>query len=363
MPQGSERGMSTIMANRVHDLQATPAVGTSVEIMPGVRWIRMPLPITLDHINLWALEDGDGWTLVDTGIHCPDTIAAWDRIATDDLGGRPVKRLIVTHMHADHAGLAGWLAERFACPLWITDAEYAGAQDMIAGYRDEDRVSDFYRRAGWEPSETERHFRRRKVLGGYYCTLPETYHRMADGDTFLIGSRPWQVITGGGHSADHACLYCPDLDVLISGDMVLPAISSNISVDPEAPEADPLAEWFATLASIRSRVPDSVMVLPSHGGCFRGLHGRIMALEHEQREVLVRLAAALDAPTRPDALFDILFSRPIGRTDISLMTLATGETLAMLNHLAAQGLVAHTLGPDGASRFQRIANELADCCQ
>jgi hypothetical protein len=143
---------------------------------------------------------------------------------------------------------------------------------------------------------------------------------------------------------------------------VLPKISSNVSVEPEAPEADPLGQWFATLDRIRADVPDSVMVPPSHGRCFRGLHDRIATLEHDQREVLARLATALDAPTRPDALFDILFSRPISRTDISLMTLATGETLALLNHLAARGLVARRDGADGVSRFQRIVPECEACC-
>ncbi|WP_374543195.1 MBL fold metallo-hydrolase [Sphingorhabdus sp.] len=339
-----------------------PTPGTSVEIVPGVRWIRMPLPIALDHINLWAIEDGDGWTLVDTGINCPDSMAIWDRIATHDLAGRPVKRLIVTHMHADHAGLAGWLANRFACPLWMADAEYADAQVMVSGNRDRRQVRDFYHRAGWQATEIERYFRRRAVLGSYYCPLPQRYNRMADGDHFLINGRHWRVIAGGGHSAEHACLHCPDLDIFISGDVVLPKISSNVSVEPEAPEADPLGQWFATLDRIRADVPDSVMVLPSHGRCFRGLHDRIATLEHDQREVLARLATALDAPTRPDALFDILFSRPISRTDISLMTLATGETLALLNHLAARGLVARRDGADGVSRFQRIVPECEACC-
>ena len=336
-----------------------PAPGETREIAPGVLWIRMPLPISLDHINLWAIEDGDGWTLIDCGINCPEAIETWERIAAHDLGGRPVKRVIVTHMHPDHAGLAGWLARRFDCPLWMTRAEHRAAKAMLVDDRDDPRVHAFYRAAGWSPEETARYFERRAILARFYAALPDAFETMRDGSAFDIGGRRWTVIVGGGHSPEHACLHCPELGLFISGDMVLPAISPNVSAPVDEPETDAIGDWLAALARIRARVPDSVLVLPSHGQCFHGLHARIDALDRGQRDALARLAAALDAPARADALFGVLFSRPIRRADTPLMTLATGETVALLHHLVANGTLAAETGEDGVTLYRRAGGAAA----
>lgn len=329
-----------------------PAPGASVEIVPGVRWLRMPLPFVLDHINLWAIEDGPGWIIIDTGISHPSSIAAWERILREDLGGKPVTRVIVTHLHADHAGLAGWLVERFDCPLLMTRTEYLAAQSLIAGPGDEFAFHDFYRAAGWQIEEIDAHAKRRRAIARLYAPLPGSIHRLRDGGKLVIGGRVWRVITGGGHSPEHACLHCPELDLFISGDKVLPAISSNISVEVQEPDANPLAEWFETLTRIRGAVPDSVLVLPSHGHCFRGLHARIDALVQDQRAALSRLLEALVVPRRVDELFGILFSRPIPRSDIAKRGLATGETLALLNYLAATQRVQRACGPDRINIYQ-----------
>lgn len=331
-----------------------PAPGASLEIVPGVHWLRMPLPFALDHINLWAIEDGPGWVIIDTGISHPSSIAMWERILREDLGGKPITRVIVTHLHADHAGLAGWLVERFDCPLLMTRTEYLAAQSLIAGTGDKFAFHDFFRAAGWQTEEVDALANRRRTIARFYAPLPGSFHRLSDGGELMIGGRLWRVIAGGGHSPEHACLHCPELDLFISGDKVLPSISSNISVDVQEPDANPLAEWFETLTRIRSAVPDSVLVLPSHGRCFRGLHGRIDALVQDQRAALSRLLEALTMPRRVDEVFGVLFSRPILRTDISQRSLATGEALALLNHLVARQRVQRTCGTDRANIYQIV---------
>lgn len=333
-------------------LPDAPPPGASLEIAPGVRWLRIGLPVALDHINVWAIADGSGWTIVDTGINHHGATAAWEQILREDLEGRPVTKVIVTHLHADHAGLAGWLVDRFDCPLVMTRTEYLMAQSLVAGPGDETAFRDFFRRAGWRPAEIDAIAARKRTIAGFYSPLPGSIRRIRDGESLMIGGRPWRVIAGGGHSPEHACLYCPELELFISGDMVLPTISSNISVDVLEPAADPLSEWFESLDRIARKVPDRALVLPSHGSCFFGLHDRIDTLVREQRDALLDLRAALARAQRVDDLFGVLFSRPIKRTDIPLLSLATGETLALLNHLIHKGAVRSWLGPDGAALYQ-----------
>lgn len=322
-------------------LPVAPPIGRAQEVAPGVRWIRMPLPFALDHINLWAIEDGEGWTVVDTGIRHPDTIAAWERIFEGDFGGRPVIRLLVTHQHADHAGLAGWFAERFGCSVSMTRAEYQAAA-ALAARRDAVATQDersFYRRAGWAPEELQTLASRRTAIARLYAPLPKQYDRLCDGEELTIGGRSWRVIAGGGHTPEHACFHCPELGLLISGDKVLSGISSNISVEASQPDADPLGEWFDTLGRLRRAVSDDTLALPSHKLCFRNLHRRIDELLGDQQEALARLRHALATPKCVPDLFTSLFARPIDRSDIALFSLATGETIALLNHLRAAGAV------------------------
>jgi len=333
-----------------------PAHGSSVEVCPGLRWIRMPLPFALDHINLWAIEDGDGWAVVDTGIRSPDVISAWERILSEDLGGRRITNLFVTHMHPDHAGLAGWFTDRFGCDLWMTRTEYLTARSAAArtGTDPTRGTSEFYRRAGWHAAEIEANLLRRMKMAGLFAPFPDSFRRIRDGQELAIGGRKWRVIAGGGHTPEHACLHCPELGLLISGDKVLPGISSNISVDAAEPDADPVGEWFDTLGKLRARVPDEVLVLPSHKDCFRDLHARIDELILDQENALHRLEQALVEPKRVVDLFDILFSRPIDRADTQLFSLATGEAVAMLNHLLAKKRIECTRDDENTD-YYRIA--------
>ncbi|MDR7060251.1 MULTISPECIES: MBL fold metallo-hydrolase [unclassified Sphingopyxis] len=331
----------------------TPPPGEAVKVAPGLLWIRMPLPFVLDHINVWAIEDGDGWAIVDTGIHHPHLIAVWEALWRGALGHRPITRLLVTHMHPDHAGLAGWFAERFGCWLWMTRTEYLMARS-IAGRSNAEptqAAQDFYRCAGWLPDDIAANLTRRTGMSRLFAPFPDAFERLHDGQALTIGGREWRVIAGGGHTAEHACLHCPELDILISGDKVLPKISSNISVDAMEPEADPLGEWFDTLARLRRLVPDDALVLPSHKHCFRGLHARIDELIADQRDALDRLESVLATPKRVIDLFGTLFNRPIERSDISTFSLATGETIALLNHLRAVGTIERRRESDGPDLY------------
>ncbi|HRP98402.1 MAG TPA: MBL fold metallo-hydrolase, partial [Rhodocyclaceae bacterium] len=213
---------------------APPPPGETLEVAPGVLWLRMPLPFALDHINLWAISDGPGWAVVDTGIRSDDTIAIWRRQFANAPDPRPLSRVFITHMHPDHIGMAGWLTRKFDCKLWMTRLEYLACRVLVSDTGREapaDAVA-FYRRAGWGDAAIESYRARFGNFGKHIYCLPDSYRRIRDGDEIRIGEHVWRVIVGSGHSPEHACLYCPDLKVLISGDQVLPRISSNVSVYP-----------------------------------------------------------------------------------------------------------------------------------
>jgi len=323
-----------------------PEPGRTLEVGEGVRWARMPLPAVLDHINVWLLEDGPEWTLVDTGVETPPTVEAWDRVCAETMAGRPATRVICTHMHPDHIGMAGALCRRFGAALWMTRLEYVTARMLLAdtGRPAPEAGVDFYRRAGWDEAGLERYRRNFGRFGLGVSALPDSYRRLEDGAAVEIGGRTWRVIVGSGHSPEHACLYQPELDVLIAGDQVLPRISSNVSVFPTEPDADPLADWIASLAKLKREVPDTTLVLPSHGLPFRGLHGRLEALERGHRVSLERLERTLAEPRRAVDVFGALFARAI---EGGLLGMATGEAIAHLNHLERQGRAVRATGEDG----------------
>ncbi|MGH7098037.1 MAG: MBL fold metallo-hydrolase [Stellaceae bacterium] len=342
------------MDERLHfPVAAPPAPGETLAIAPGVRWVRMPLPFALDHINLWLIEDGAGWTLVDSGYAMASVKALWQRIIAGSLGGRPIRRILVTHYHPDHVGLAGWLAERFAAPLWMTEKEWLHAR-VMSGDNEDFAIARraFARRAGFDAAASavfaERHGSYRRGVP----TVPASYHRIADGARVEIGGRGWQVVIGEGHAPEHACLYCAESGVLIAGDQVLPKISPNISVAPHEPEGDPLARYLASLTRLRAAVPDEVLVLPSHNLPFRGLHRRIAELAAHHAARCAEILAACAQPQSARELVPLLFRRPL---DPHQMGFALGEALAHLHYLAAQGELARETGADGIDRFIRAS--------
>ncbi len=239
-----------------------PAIGEAIQVAPGVLWMRLPLPMALNHVNVFALEDGEGWAIVDTGLRTPASVEGWEAALAGPLGGRPVTRVIGTHMHPDHIGLAGWLCERFDAPLLMTQLEYVTARMLLAdtGPAPEDGAV-FYRAAGWEQEDLDRYVERFGGFGKAVSQLPDAFRRLSDGQEISIGGRTWRIVTGCGHSPDHACLWQPELNVFISGDQILPRISSNVSVFPTEPEADPLSDWLDSCRKLKAAIPEGVRMV------------------------------------------------------------------------------------------------------
>jgi glyoxylase-like metal-dependent hydrolase (beta-lactamase superfamily II) len=313
-----------------------PKTGESMEVAPGVFWLRMHLPFSLSHINLWLLEDGDGWTIVDTGVDVAECRSIWESAFLGRMANRPATRVFVTHLHPDHIGCAGWLSDRFDAPLWMTRDEYLLARVLVAdtGRATPEEGDRFYTGAGFEPDQLDFYHKMFGMFGKFVSALPEAYHRVKDGDELTIGMNKWTVIVGKGHSPEHACLYCERLNMLISGDQLLPTISSNVSVFPTEPEANPLADWMNSLESLKSRVPEDVLVLPAHGKAFRGAHLRLDALIEEHRQGLRQLEDACAEPRRAVDVFPALFKSKIGNNNLIM---ATGESIAHLNFLINEG--------------------------
>jgi len=313
-----------------------PEHGAFARVAEGVGWSRLPVPGSLGHINIWMLDDGDGVALVDTGLAIDEARAAWAALLDGPLAGRPVTRIIVTHFHPDHVGLAGWLSERTGARLWMTRGEWAFGRMLAADVRDTppDEALAHWRAAGWdEPriaAEAARGWGRFAAMVG---SIPVSYGRLADGDTVRVGGRDWRVVVGSGHSPEHACLVDFDGRVMIAGDQVLPRITSNVSLGLSEPEADPLGEWLASIAKLR-QLPADLLVLPAHGQPFTGLHARLDALDAGHRDRLDALYGAIAEPKRAVDCFGTLFAR---RIDDGSFGLASGEALAHLRRLEVEG--------------------------
>jgi glyoxylase-like metal-dependent hydrolase (beta-lactamase superfamily II) len=327
--------------------------GETLEVAPGIHWIRMPLPFALNHINLWLLRDGDGWAVVDTGYNVDRTRDIWEDVLPRITGGAPLTRTICTHFHPDHMGLAGWFEEKYQTPLWMTYTEWLQAHVAVSETltHNFDKWLDFYRDNG-APTDMTIGFKEvREAFRDPWYRLPETVRRVQDGEEIDIGGRTWQVITGSGHTHEHASFWCPELNVLISGDQILPRISSNISLWYTEPDGDPLRHYFESFDKFR-HLPEDVLVLPSHNYPFRGMHARLDDLrDHHQ----VRLDAALEICADPQTATQVipaLFDREIGVFEFGF---AIGETLAHLNYLVSDGSLRRERDGDGLIRYRRAA--------
>jgi len=329
----------------------SPPAGSVSEVAPGIFWARMPLPFALDHVNLWLIADGADWVVVDCGYATEESRSAWEHILDRGLAGRPVTRLIVTHCHPDHIGLCAWLGGQFGLVPHLTKAEFLLAHAAYHGIGGTERarlmgLSERHGLAGERLAAMgfdEEHYRRG------VAALPNAFHRIKHGDELLIGDRRWRVIVGYGHAPEHAALYCEELSVLISGDMLLPRITTNVSVWPMEPEGDPLNEFLSSLDGFSALRPET-LVLPSHGLPFRGMHGRIAELHRHHQQRLETVTEVCEGPTTAAQLLPLLFER---RLDNFQLFFAMGETIAHLNYLLRRGVLDRAEGSDGIYRFVR----------
>jgi glyoxylase-like metal-dependent hydrolase (beta-lactamase superfamily II) len=325
-----------------------PAFGEIYPIAADLGWARMPLPGSLGHINVWLLDDqdeqGEGFAIADTGLFIPPVIEEWKKLLTGPLGDKRLTRVFVTHFHPDHVGCAGWLANRGKVKVWMNRTEWlitrllvseileTPPEDVIrtrrfSGY-DEARIEAF-RQQGWGK------------FAQAVSRLPSGHHRLDDGKNVRIGSRVWQVITGGGHTPEHACLVDHHNGAIIAGDQILPRITSNVSMRDNEPDADPLGEWLSAIAKFREALPPDMLVLPAHGEPFHGVHARLDALAAGHHQRLDNLEQALrEKPMRGVDTFKLLFDREIGD---EVYGMATGEAMAHLMHLHATGRAKLTL--------------------
>ncbi|NKD85615.1 MBL fold metallo-hydrolase [Haematospirillum jordaniae] len=329
-----------------------PAPSKVQNIEDGLLWARMPLPFALDHINLWVLEDVDGdLTIVDTGLATDETQAIWDELLDGPLAGKAVRQLLCTHFHPDHMGLAGWLCQRFNAPLTTTLSEWAMGVILSCDTSEafSENQANFYRRAGLNPEKIHRVEKRGNTLSRRVSTVPKRFNRIRHGDTLMIGSYAWDVIIGQGHSPEMACLYCPTQNILIAGDQVLPRISPNISVWPNEPDANPLVLYRHSLEALKDLVPDTALVLPSHGLPFRGLHRRIDAiLQHHKDRLEDCLSACQDTPRSAADLLPVLFRHPL---DEHGLLFAVGEAIAHIHLLEQENALERIRGVDHIDRF------------
>jgi glyoxylase-like metal-dependent hydrolase (beta-lactamase superfamily II) len=338
------------MASPEYPYAEPPAPGSTIEVAPGVHWLRMALPFQLDHINLWLLEDGDDCLLVDTGLGNEATRALWEKIFAGPLGATPARRVLVTHYHPDHAGNAAWLCERFDARLWMTRGEFLtvhAARNSTAGYTTEAQL-ELFRANGLDDARGAELLLRGGLYRSMVPDFPVSHRRLFEGERVSAGARDWRVILGYGHAPEHASLHCEALNVLISGDMLLPRISTNVAVRPIDPWSNPLRLFLESIRRYRE-LPQDVLVLPSHGLPFRGAHARIAQLEAHHAERLAELeAACAKAPRNAAEVLEVLFRRKL---DTSQIFFAMGEAIAHLHYLHYDGRLARTVGADGVARF------------
>ena len=336
-----------------YPVEAPPGVGEAHEIAPGVLWLRMPLPMALDHVNVFALDEGDGWSLIDTGIGTNRGREAMEAALAGPLRGKPVRRILVTHHHPDHIGLAGWFMEKGA-ELLTTRTAYLMARMLALDVQERPAAEtlDFYRSAGSSSEMIAQRQRERPFnFADVIAPLPLGFSRIREGDRLKIGGRSWVVRIGHGHAPEHATLWSEDDDLILGGDQLLPSISPNLGVYPTEPEADPVADWLASCRTFQPLAREDHFVLPGHKLPFQGLPSRLEQLIDNHVSALDRLEAALAIPATAGECFLPIFKREIGAGEYGL---ALVEAFAHCQHLWKAGRVRRVRRADGAFVYERL---------
>ncbi|MDO5370816.1 MBL fold metallo-hydrolase [Paracoccus sp. (in: a-proteobacteria)] len=328
-----------------HPWPEPPAEGEATEVAPGVFWMRLPLPMRLDHVNAYALADADGWTIVDTGFDTKRARTIWQTLLAGPLAGAPVARVLATHQHPDHIGLAGWFMDQGA-ELLTSRTAWLFARMLALDVQDSPvpQQVEFWRRAGMDEARLDQRMRERPWnTADVVHPLPLGYRRLRDGQRLRLGGRDWTVLTGEGHAAEHLTLWSDSDDLVIGGDQLLPGISPNLGVYATEPGADPVGDWLDSCARFAGLAEPRHLVLPGHKLPFTGLPQRLQQLAENHESALRRLAAALaQGPRTAAGCFDLLFGRRIGDSEYGL---ALAEAVAHLNALHKRGL-AEPVGTD-----------------
>jgi len=331
MNKSASQELAAIPGPLVYPFPDIPEPGTVCEVAPGVLWLRMRLPFALDHINLWLLRDGEHWTAVDTGLSNDETRENWTRVLADKNVAATLNRIIVTHYHPDHMGNAGWLTRRFDIPMWISETEYLSAHAQYDGSAGNSSraVAELFAEHGLDSASVATMAARGNSYREIISEPPVRYARLLDGDDIKVGANTWRVIAGYGHAPEHSALYCDALGVLISGDMLLPKISTNVSVWAVEPFGDPLKLFLRSIDRFNELPPDT-LVLPSHGLPFRGAHARVQMLHDHHSDRLAEIETACESPSSAADLLSVLFRRKL---DSHQMFFAMGESIAHLHYL------------------------------
>jgi len=331
-----------------------PAPGTVTDIAPGIRWLRLPLPYRLDHVNIYLIQNEGGWTALDSGLGTDECKQAWQAALAGPLKGQSLKSLIVSHFHPDHVGLAGWLCEQYGIDLTMPRPEYLHSlllQFAPADYG-EDVFRPFYKRHGLSAEATEIVLSRGHEYLKRTTGVPASYHRIKHGDTLAVGERDFQVLTGGGHALEQAMLYRPAEKLFLAADQVIARISPSVSVHPIEPTLDALGIYLSSLKAIKASVKPDVLVLPGHGLPFHGLHDRVDELiDHHAARCGDITNGCKDAPLSVAELVPVLFTRPL---DAHQTGFAFGEVLAHVNHMLGRGELRLETDAGGVDRYRTV---------
>lgn len=346
------------MSELHYPFENTPVPGEWQPVADGIYWLRMSLPMALDHINLYVLEDAEGWWIIDTGMGLDGTQQAWNTLFDGPMKGKPVIGVIVTHMHPDHVGQAGWLCEKWRAPLYMSFGEYYNARTFSTMPFEKVpwTTREYFIGAGVEQDYMDKMRAKMRGFGSIIEPMPLAYHRLSEGDCLSIGGREWRVMIGSGHSPEHVCLFNERDNLLFSGDQIIPRITSNISVMPSEPKDNPLKRWMASLDRFEADLPAETLVFPAHNTPFTGVHKRLQYLREHHEDHLQAVEEACLTPRTAVQLLPVLFSREL---ELTQMNLALGEAIAHINYLLAAGRVSRSTDSNGVHWYKTESPEAA----
>ena len=336
-----------------HPWEVPPAPGEAIEIATGVLWMRLPLPMKLDHVNVYALDDGDSWTVIDTGFSSKKTRAIWEQLMAGPLKGKPVKRVVVTHHHPDHIGNAGWFQSEHGAELVTTRTAWLFARMLTLDVQEvwPQETLDYYRSAGMAPEIYDKRIADRPFnFADVVYPMPLGFTRIQQDDVIRMGGRTWDVHMGNGHAPEHATFWSRDDNLVITGDQILSSISPNIGVYATEPMAAPLADWLEACERLALLARPDHIALGGHKLPCTRLPLRMRQLIDNHHGALERLLEYLDQPKTAAECFSTLFKRSIGEGEYGL---ALVEAVAHVNHLYCIGKLDRSRRDDGAWLYQR----------